>query len=301
MILYAPAKVNLYLRVKGKRKDGYHNIETIFEKIALFDKIILRSLPLRRTRQGGGSNIKVFSDHPGVPAGKTGLIYRTIKLLKQKFRIPEGVEARIIKKIPVASGLGGGSTDAAAILMGLNRLWKLSLTVSRLAEIGKDLGADVPFFLNKNSFALARGIGEKITPLGWRTRFWHLLINPPAKLLSKNIYQAYDRSCCSGLTKKPHATKILLPNRIPAGFENIKKFAGNDLERVVLKRKPVVSRIKNALDDVRITHSLVSGSGPSVFSLFKKRKEAMQGKKLLIRHFPFVMNKGWQLFIVPTL
>ena len=272
MILNAPAKVNLYLKVLGKRRDGYHNIETVFERINLFDRITLRSLK--------DDKIKIFSDHPDVPLGKTGLIHRTISLLKKELHISKGVEARIFKRIPIAAGLGGGSSDAASILVGLNKLWKLSLDLSDLTEFGKKLGSDIPFFLKRCSFAAAREKGDEIVPLDWKTKFWHLLISPPVRSLSKDVYKDYS-------ARKRSQTK--------------RNFITNDLEDVVLKKTPVVTRLKNALKKIGLTHSLVSGSGPSVFTLFANRKEALRAKELLVKHFPLVRDKGWQIFIVSTL
>lgn len=273
MILHAPAKVNLYLKVLSKRPDGYHNIKTIFERIALFDKIILR--PLKK------NEIKVSCDNPEVPTGKNALIYRAIDLLKKKKPSSRGVEVRILKRIPVASGLGGGSSDAACVLLGLNKLWKLSLGLSRLIELGKSLGADIPFFLRNTSFAIAGERGDEIMPLGWKkTKFWHLVVYSPVKILSKDIYGMYSK--------------------LPGSRRRDSSFLHNDLERVVVKKEPVVGRIKAALKRIGVK-SLVSGSGPSVFSIFEKRKEAMSARDELVRRFPFTNNKGWQIFIVPTL
>ena len=266
MIIYAPAKVNLRLRVLDRRPDGYHNIETVFERIALSDKIVLKSLK--------NDKIKLFCNHPNVPLGKDSLIYRTITLFRKRKQVARGIEVKIFKRIPIASGLGGGSSDAASILMGLNKLWKPFLSLPALLEFGKKLGADVPFFLKNCSFAAARGRGDEIMPLGWKIKFWHLLICLPIKLLSKDIYGAYRNRVSSSL---------------------------NDLEHVVLEKAPIVVKFKNALKNIGLTHSLVSGSGPSIFSLFARRKEAIGAKELLVKRFPLAREKGCQIFIVPTL
>ena len=168
MILTAPAKVNLHLSVLEKRLDSFHNIETVFEKINLQDKIEICSLP--------NGKIKILSDNSKIPLDKDSLIYRTADLFKNKFNISKGVEVKIFKKIPIAAGLGGGSSDAASILLGLTKLWKISLDSRELLGIASKLGADVPFFLGKTSFAKAEERGDKITPLDWRIKLWHLLI-----------------------------------------------------------------------------------------------------------------------------
>lgn len=271
MILNAPAKVNLYLRVLGKMPDGYHAIETIFEKIQLYDKIVLRSLKENK--------IKIFCDNPEIPTDKKSLIYRTISLLKRLKRPSGGIEAKIFKKIPIAAGLGGGSSDSASVLMGLNKLWKLALNPAELVSFGKKLGSDIPFFLNKASFAIGRQRGDEITPLPReRIKFWHLVIYPPVKVLSKDVYGMYS--------KKPLRRT---------------QFLRNDLEPFVIKKAPVAGRIKAALSRIGIKHSLVSGSGPSVFAIFKTRKEAAWAKRTLIRQFSSGESAGWRIFIAPTL
>lgn len=295
MILYAPAKINLYLEVLNKRPDGYHNIETVFERIALYDKIVLRK----------SDKIKVLCNNPNVPTGKNGLIYRTISLFKERAGVSKGVEVEIFKKIPVASGLGGGSSDAASLLVGLDKFWSLSLAPACLLEIGKSLGADIAFFLNKTSFASAGERGDRIIPFEWKeAKFWHLLISPPVKTLSKDIYRMYSsevrKKPFSELTKGVRINKILSPGLMPTKPKKMKSVIRNDLERVVLKKEPIVERLKAALGHIGLTHSMVSGSGPSVFSLFEKRKEAMRAKGLLLKRFPFVKGKGWWIFIVPT-
>lgn len=287
MIIYAPAKVNLYLKVLGKRKDGYHNIETVFERIALFDKMALRTFK--------DDKVRIFSDHPDVRR-KAGLIYRTISLLKKELRISRGIEVKIFKKIPIASGLGGGSSDAASILVALNKLWKLSLDMTDLFEFGKRLGADVPFFLSGSSFAIGEGKGDEVIPLGWKAKFWHLLISPPLRLLSKDIYSMVQQKRRGKRGQRPFSLLNIRENgRCPLFFKN-------DLEYTIVKKAPLIARLKNALEDVGFSRlSLVSGSGPSVFNLFEKRKEAVRAKELLIKRFPIVRDKGWQIFIVPTL
>lgn len=285
MILYAPAKVNMYLRVLGKRPDGYHEIETVFERIALFDKITFCSLK--------NNEIKISCDNPGVPTGKNGLAYRAARLLKSKFGITKGIGVKIVKRIPIAAGLGGGSSDTACILTGLNRLWKLGLGTDELSGLGKRLGADVPFFIRNFSFAAGKGRGDEITPIRWRKKFFHLLITPPVKLLSGDIYRAH----------KKKKGKIGTGTYFLAGDLREKigvcPYFSNDLEKAVLKKAPLVRKLKAALEEMGLT-SLVSGSGPSVFSLFMKRKEAVRAKVALKRCFPFVKNKGWKIFIVPT-
>ena len=274
MIKYAPAKVNLYLRVVGKRPDGYHNIETVFEKIALFDRIVARSV--------NNGKIKIICNNTDVPVGKSSLLYKAAALLRRKYKIAAGAEIKVFKKIPIAAGLGGGSSDAASVLLVLKTIWALPAKRADLIEVGKKLGSDVPFFLSNCSFATAKGRGDEIKPLRRNKKFWHLIISFPVKLLSKDIYTAYRRSTKSVSRKD---TNILI----------------NDLEPFVLKKEPLVVKVKNALKEIGVKNSLVSGSGPSVFALFSKRKEAEKARRLLTKSFPFLKGKGWQVFVVPTL
>jgi 4-diphosphocytidyl-2-C-methyl-D-erythritol kinase len=271
MILLAPAKVNLHLKVLGKRRDGYHSIETIFERIALCDKVVLRK----------SKAVKIFCSDPDVPTDKKGLIYRTINAFKREFSLSEGVEVRILKKIPVAAGLGGGSSDAASCIIGLNKLWRVGADKRRLEKIASALGADIPFFLSDSRFALASGIGDRLEPLGFRKNFWHLIICPPVKLLSGDVYGFYDKRV-----------------RRVADKGNI---FSNDLEEIVCKKEPPVKKTLDALKKIGASHSMVSGSGPSVFSLFKTRKEAARTRKALIKKLAFPRQKGWKMFIVPTM
>ena len=289
MTIYAPAKVNLYLHVLGKRPDGYHDIETVFERIALFDRIVLNSL-----KSGA---IKIFCDNPAVPTGKQSLIRRAIDILRKEKDTSRGVEVKIFKKIPVAAGLGGGSSDAASILKGLKSLWRLSVSPERLTELGKSLGADIPFFLKNCSFASGSGRGDEIKKLKEPKKFWHLIICPPVKLLSKDVY---NHLSLRGLPPTPGLDKRGLPRQSGSGRQP-EAISFNDLEKIVLKKAPLVRKLKKALVGIGAGYSLVSGSGPSVFSLFEKRKEAIRAKELLIRRFPAAKRSGWQLFIVPTM
>jgi len=292
MILTAPAKVNLHLSVLEKRPDSFHNIETVFERIDLQDKIEICSLP--------DGKIKILSDNPKIPLDKDSLIYRTAEVLKKSFNISKGVKIKIFKKIPIAAGLGGGSSDAANVLLGLTKFWKISLSFKELLGIASKLGADVPFFLGKASFAKAEERGDKVTPLNWKIKLWHLLIIPPVELLSGDIYKRYADKYSSDLTKRPKLNRILSPFKRGPKFDNIRNLVKNDLEEIVLDRAPICLEIKKALKNIGF-NSLVSGSGPSVFSLFNSRKEAKAARELLGRDFPSVENKNWQTFIVATL
>ncbi len=295
MILYAPAKVNLYLEIKKRRKDGYHNIETLFEKIDIFDKVTLNPLRARETK------IKIYPRNSNIPEGPGSLIFRAVELFRKYYNVDKGVSVKVHKRIPVAAGLGGGSSDAAAVLLGLNRLWKVSANEKELSELGKELGADIPFFIRKASFAIGKGIGDKIKTLNWRIRLWHLIVSPPRELLSGDIYKECGGSPYYSLTKKLPLTKIMSPATAGEALIKLALFKRNDLEKAALSKEPMSKRVKGTLKKLGASFVMVSGSGPTVFGLFGARNEAARFKRLLLRSLPETKKKLWRIFIASTL
>lgn len=298
LVLDSYAKLNLYLAVLNKRRDNYHNIETLFERIDLCDKIILG---LRRDRK-----IKVICSDPLVPKGDTNLCFRSAKLLSDKFNIKRGLQIRIIKRIPVGAGLGGGSSNAASLLLGLNKLWGLRLSREKLLECAEEIGSDVPFFIYGCPFARGSGRGDKIRPLKLNKplRLWHLLVVPRFEVSTPLIYGKWDelsrvktpcKSCGSGLTSAKFDVKIL-PLLIrkdacgPAG-----RILFNSLEEAATGAYPQIRRIKERLVGLGINSVLMSGSGPSVFGIVSSRKEGLiLGRK--IRR----IEKSWRIYVTGT-
>lgn len=284
------AKVNLYLAVLNRRKDGYHSIKTVFERIGLSDKIILQS------RQD--QKIKIICSSRQVPKDQTNLAYRSAKLLQDNFKVARGVSIKIIKNIPVGAGLGGGSSNAAAVLSGLNQLWKLKLSQNKLAELAGRIGSDVPFFIYNTSFAQAQGRGEKIKPLKAleRIKLWHLLVVPELHVSTPLIYRKWDEfNQKAGLTTPAYNVKILtlaLKSKNPL---LMRKFLFNALEEVTLKLYPEVIRVKEKLICLGAKATLMSGSGPAVFALISSGKEAVSLCNQLKKEFRF-----WQVFAVRT-
>jgi 4-diphosphocytidyl-2C-methyl-D-erythritol kinase len=178
--LLSPAKVNLFLDVISKRPDGFHNIFTVFERIDLFDRIVMDVIK---------DEIIIETDNKDIPRGKDNLAFKAAELFLKKFRVKKGLHIRINKNIPVAAGLGGGSSDAATVLLGANRLFGLRLKKSELIPLAKKIGSDVAFFLEETSFAIGEGRGDIITPLKINKRFWHILIYPNIKVYTKDIYE----------------------------------------------------------------------------------------------------------------
>jgi 4-diphosphocytidyl-2-C-methyl-D-erythritol kinase len=279
--LKSPAKVNLYLKVLRQRNDGYHQIKTVFERINLCDDILLR----RRT----DSKIKIVCDHCGVPKNNTNLIYKAAELLKNKFNKGIGVDIRLKKRIPVASGLGGGSSNAASTLIGLNKLWNLGLSRKDLLNFARNIGSDVPFFVSGSRFAIGTGRGDRIKPIFGLRGFWHILIVPRKKLSSKKIYSCLNLR----LTKNIDNVKMLIYALRKFDLLRLKRYIVNDLEKAAIKTFPKLFNIKKKLDRLGVKVYSLTGSGPAIFGIFQSRKEAEQKASKL-------KSKNWQVFVART-
>jgi len=263
----APAKINLSLRVIGRRADGYHLLDMIMVPVSLYDEIDIRKL--RRTTKSKKlalPEIKVTCRHPAVPDGEKNLAYRAARLLLAKAKSDQSIAIRIRKRIPVGAGLGGGSTDAAATLVGLNRLLKLRLSAKQLERLALQLGADVPFFIRGRP-ARARGIGERLAPLGRMIRPWIVIVYPGFAVSTTWVYRNLPRK----LTKLSVNTSIATS---PIAFDNLATLLVNDLECVTLKRYRKIGSIKQKLLRLGAVGSLMSGSGSSVFGLFRSKRRA---------------------------
>ena len=251
LTLYAPAKINYLLDVIGKRSDGYHDLRMIMQRVNLCDKITLTL-----TKKPG---INVLCSSKGAPDGPKNIAWKAARALLDFADTDNGVNIEIMKNIPVAAGLGGGSSDAAAVLMGLNDLLHFGLTERQLMEIGAKLGADVPFFIFKNT-ALAEGIGDKFTLLAEMPKCWIVLVNPGVHVSTAWVYRSLQ------LTSKREL------NKLPEFFESIEhvvSILSNDLESVTIPAFPVIAEIKSRLMDLGAVGSMMSGSGPTVFGVFK--------------------------------
>jgi len=288
VIVDSCAKLNLYLEVLNKRKDGYHNINTVFERIGLSDKIILK--PRRDNK------IKIICSSPLVPKGKTNLAYRSAKLLQDNFLVKKGVNIEIKKRIPVGAGLGGGSSNAAAVLTGLNKFWGLRLGQNKLVKLAAGIGSDVPFFIYDSPFALGSGRGEKIKPLRAldSVKLWHVLAVPKIEVLTPVIYKKWDSY--SRLTSPRRGDKILTSALKKSDLSLIAKSLLNSLERVTSGLYPEVARIKERFICLGLKAVLMSGSGPAVFAIVPSRKEAVSLCRQLKEE-----NKFWQVFASQTL
>ncbi len=265
LTLKAPAKINLFLKILNRRSDGYHEIESLMQKITLFDLLHL-------SRQG--DSVSLSCNGRPVPENRENLVYRAARAFFSATGITPGVQIILEKKIPVAAGLGGGSSDAAAVLYGLNRLLSADLGLESLMDIGLQLGADVPFFLQDCSGAVATGIGECIRKVKSIRDYWILLVNPGFEVSTKWAYENFPLTSSANpyiLARGREMDRNL--NTVPPGlFEEL----GNDLEVVTINRYPEIGDIKKELKKAGAVTALMSGSGPTVFGLFSGKKQAQR-------------------------
>lgn len=278
--LIAPAKINLYLEIVGARPDGYHELVMVLQSIDLADRIHLRAIST--------DTIRVRCQHPQVPTDESNLAYRAAQLMigqfSDAFAQYGGVEIIIDKYIPVAAGLAGGSTDAAAVLVGLNLLWKLGLTQSELQELAAVLGSDVPFCVAGGT-AIATGRGEQLSPLLSLQRLYVVL----GKYRSLSVstawaYQTYRQQYAPNITNKQdleyRAAAVhsgpMVKAIVHADGVQIGQRLYNDLERVVLPEYPLVLQLRQAFASTQVLGTMMSGSGPAVFGLCRSYEQAQQ-------------------------
>lgn len=285
MEVLAPAKINLYLTVKGKMDDGYHEIETIFERISLFDHIFADI-------SEHGTSIEC--DHPLVPTGDTSLLGKTISSFKAVSGTKKDFKVILKKNIPVAAGLGGGSSDAASLLKALNGLVGEPLTKKELIEIARPLGADVPFFLEDNSFAMGSGRGDMLKKIGSDINLSHILINPPFEVSTREVYA---RVSAFSLTKDRGIDRMMSAFSKEKDINIIIENLRNDLQAIVLRDFPVIGEMLSALNEAGAAGSLVSGSGPTVFGLFEDEHIEQAGEIIRKR---FADNDGWKVYTART-
>ncbi|MGI6365781.1 MAG: 4-(cytidine 5'-diphospho)-2-C-methyl-D-erythritol kinase [Bacillota bacterium] len=262
LTLAAAAKINLSIDVLGRREDGYHQVEMVMQTIELCDQVILEP--------GETGVIRVHCSHPHVPSGRENLVWKAANLLRQKYGSPElGADIAIVKNIPVAAGLAGGSTDAAATLKGLNQLWKLNLPHSELAKLGAELGADIPFCLMGGT-ALARGIGEELTPLPSPPKLWVTLLKPNLGISTAEVYRHYVGS---RVQRRPD-TRALIAALHAADSRAMANSMANVLESVTFARLPLLRRLKQRAMEFGALVAQMSGSGPTIYALTEDYRRA---------------------------
>lgn len=273
-IHWAPAKLNIRLKITGRRPDGYHNLVSIMAPVSLYDRIELQiTSPNLITISCAG-----FS----APADKENLACRAAQAFFAHTGIEHGLSIKLTKNIPVAAGLGGGSSDAACVLKALNEAWSCPLTATGLAELALGLGADVPFFLNVRP-CIARGIGEILEPIEKWPKLWYIIITPPIRVSTSWVYRNLNSSPSDGfrelkLTNEEYQSIIRNLKKKPFVIGRV---LDNDLERVTAARFPAIGHTKNLLAEAGADGVLMSGSGPSVFGVFESKEKALQVKAAL--------------------
>jgi 4-diphosphocytidyl-2-C-methyl-D-erythritol kinase len=270
--LRAFAKLNLHLEVLRRRPDGYHDVETVLQSVGLFDTLHLVPRP---------SGLKLLCDAPGVPADATNLCMRAAQALLAARGLgepPRGVRIDLYKTIPVAAGFGGGSADAAAALVGLNRFWGLGLSEAELVHLAAGLGSDVPFCV-RGGTALCRGRGDRLTPLPQLPTTCFLLVFPGIPIRSEWSYS----SLSMGLTRRPHALSIDQLKSILARYPEAARGFYNRLEDAVCPANPLIAEICSRLLQSGARVAMMSGSGSGIFAAFRSRVAAEKARRDLHR------------------
>lgn len=261
--LRAYAKVNLSLDVVRKREDGYHEVSMIMQTVKLFDR-----LHFEKQKE---DTIKLTTNLKFLPVDENNLVYKVVRQLKEEFQIKEGIRIHLDKHIPVAAGMAGGSSDCAAALFGMNRMFGLNLSRKELMERGVKLGADVPYCIMRGT-ALSEGIGEILTPLPPMPDCYIVIAKPPISVSTKYVYEHLDLPNLEHHPNIPAMVEALRNNDlngITATMENV-------LESVTIHEYPVIKDIKNKMLDLGAENALMSGSGPTVFGIFTDKELAVK-------------------------
>lgn len=266
IVIESYGKINLGLDVLYKREDGYHEINTIMQQINLSDSLVIREIE---------GDIELDCNNRELPLDSTNLVYRAWKKIQEKTGIKKGIQVIIQKNIPIAAGLAGGSSNAAAVLKGLNELWDLKLSVEELREIGVEIGADVPYCIIGGT-AFAEGIGEKLTRLKPFKDKNLLLINPGIGVSTAEVYKSLK------LTEKRRMdVKKIISSIEKDDIKSVAENIINVMEDVVIEKNPIISEIKKDMMSLGALNPLMSGSGPTVFGLFDDLDKLSYCKKIL--------------------
>jgi 4-diphosphocytidyl-2-C-methyl-D-erythritol kinase len=281
--LPAFAKINLGLRVHGRRADGFHEISTVFQTINLHDNLTFQTRP--------DEGLELVCSDSSIPTGESNLVLRAAVALRERYGVRLGVSIELEKVIPVGGGLGGGSSDAAVALVALVSLWGIKTDVCELMEVGARLGADVPFFLIGGT-ALGTGTGTEIRSLEDASKMHLIVVNPGVSVSTAEAYKALG---APALTKADTAVNLSV-SRTEADFpDSLSDVTSNDFEAVVVRLHPEIGRARDALKDSGARSALLSGSGSSVFGVFESKWEAERAREVL------KPVEGWRVFACETL
>lgn len=268
MRLKAYGKINLALDVVRRRPDGYHEVKMVMQTVKIYDGI-----ELYVTNTG---KIEVETNLFFLPNNENNLVYKAAKLLMDEFDIRKGLKIKLQKVIPVAAGMAGGSSDAATVLYGVNRLFRLGLSTKQLMERGVKIGADVPYCIMRGT-ALSEGIGEKLTKLPAPPAITVLVAKPAISVSTKFVYENLHLENVARHPDVDSMVQAIKDKDIDAMSANME----NVLETVTIKEYPVIEDIKNIMKENGAVNALMSGSGPTVFGLFTERKRAEKVKEIL--------------------
>ncbi|API87952.1 4-(cytidine 5'-diphospho)-2-C-methyl-D-erythritol kinase [Marinilactibacillus sp. 15R] len=258
----APAKINLTLNVIDKRADGFHEMRMVMTSIDLADHLTFT--------ERNDSKITLSSNTAFMPLNKKNIVYQAARILKEKFDVQSGVNIVIDKQIPIAAGLGGGSSDAAATLRGLNRLWELNLNLEELAVIGEELGSDVPFCIY-NKTAYATGRGEVINLIKEVPQCWVILVKPPKGISSWTVFGELD------LKEIPQYDYHKMIEAINLNdYDGMVQHAGNALEDISIRQQPDIKMIKEKMKKFGADIAVMSGTGPTVYGLTQQYSKALR-------------------------
>lgn len=268
LYLKAMGKINLGLDVVRKREDGYHEVRMIMQTVGVYDRIGLK--------RGHTPGIHVTTNLYFLPVNENNLVYKAAQMLMEEFQVKEGLDIHLQKYIPVAAGMAGGSADAATVLYGVNRMFRLGLSQKELMERGVRIGADVPYCLMRGT-ALSEGIGEVLTRLPAAPACKVIIAKPGISVSTKYVYGHLD---AAGIKEHPDIDGMI--EAIQEGsYEGVVRRLGNVLETVTQERHPVIGEIKELLTAHGADGALMSGSGPTVFGLFREEKKAREALRAL--------------------
>ena len=277
--LSSPAKVNLYLRIVSKRPDGYHELETVMVPLDFGDHIVF---------EPRATGITLVCDNPDLPVDDTNLALRAAKLFAQTFGVTKGVAITLQKRTPLAAGLGGGSSNAATVLLGLNRFWAVNAAQEKLAPLAASMGSDINFFL-ASSAALCGGRGEQVTPIPCKFSGEILLVNPGFGISTKWAYESLPRQnrgrVGAGLTAKPPEVKLLTRALAEGDLAGVGRALFNSLEAPSIGKFPVLKLIKDTMRACGAAGALMSGSGATVFGLFADTNDAARAAEKVRAEF----------------
>lgn len=271
--LKSPAKINLTLEIIKKLPNGFHNLRSVMMKLNnLYDEI---GLEIDEKKRG----IKIKCDNKNVPTDERNICWKIAEKFFKKTGKRAGLKIRIKKNIPVSAGLGGGSSNGAAVLLALNEYFKKPLDFSQLVKLAASVGKDIPFFLLEERTAYVSGMGEKLKGIKNFPELYYVIIKPEGKILTSWAYERMDieLNFMHDKNRKNISSEF---------FKNINSCLYNDFEIVAKKKYPIIENLEKALLSFGATHSSLSGKGPTVFGIFKTKKEALAAKNILRKYYP---------------